>query len=313
MRPFEHRHRPIERLLNVGARPLLGGETIGLLRRTELDRPDREQPRAVAAEELLCVLVGVDEAAGVDVEHHDDLGCMIDQQPVARRTLAHRLLRLAPLGDVAQTQHEHLAPRKRGFADRDFGREAVAALTLREQLARPQIERRIPRGGGKPLQRLRDGLAVIGQLRNEQVDPLADDLGFRVAEDALAGRIEGADHPLLVHAQHHVLDVIENDLQMLGALLARLERECPRFICHEAHGFHDPAPLVLEREVVVVDQPQQQADVRLSAAGPQLQLAQLRPQVRVQIGIFLRERPRIRPDERRGGSRAGFRPARARP
>jgi len=46
---------------------------------------------------------------------------------------------------------------------------------------------------------------------------------------------------------------------------------------------------------------------------PQLQLAQLCSQLRVHIGIFFRERPRIGPDERRSGTGRGVCRTRARP
>src|SRR6516162_3953078 len=40
VRPLEYRHGAIERLLDVGTRPLLGRGAVGLLRWAELDRPD---------------------------------------------------------------------------------------------------------------------------------------------------------------------------------------------------------------------------------------------------------------------------------
>ena len=180
------------------------------------------------------------------------------------------------------------------------------SLRRAHSVALPEIERGIARGRGEALQRLRDRLALFGQLRHEQVDALSDNLGLGVAEYALAGGIEGADQPLLVHREHHVLDVIQNDLQVPGALLVRLEGECARLIRHQAHGFDDPAPLVLDGEVLIVDQTQQHPDIGVRAAGPQLQLAQLRPQVRVQVRIILRERPWVCTDERGGGARSGL-------
>jgi len=311
--PFERRYRAIERLLDVGTGALLGRRTVGLLWRAELERPDREQPRALESEELLGVVVRVDETSRVDIQHHDGLGRVVDQQPVARRAFADRLLGFAPLGDIAQAQHEHLAPRQRRLADGHLGGKVVAAPAPRPQLARPQIECGIARGRGKALQRLRNRLAIVRELRDQEVDSLSDDLGRGVTEHALTRRVEGADHPLLVHREHDVLDVIENDLQVLGALLARLERERAGLIRHEAHGFDDSAPLAVDGQVVIVDHPQQQSDVGLRAPGPQLQLAQLRPQLRVQLRISLRQRPRVGPDERRGGAGRGFSRAGARP
>ena len=78
---------------------------------------------------------------------------MIDQQAVARFAFAHRLLGLAPLRDVAQAQHEHLAARGRCLAHGDLRREGLAVLALRPQLAGGEIERgvaafaREPNGG----------------------------------------------------------------------------------------------------------------------------------------------------------------------
>jgi hypothetical protein len=52
---------------------------------------------------LLGVLVRIDEATFVGIEHHDGLRRMIHEQSVARLTLAHGLLGLTPLGHVTQT------------------------------------------------------------------------------------------------------------------------------------------------------------------------------------------------------------------
>ncbi len=59
-----------------------------------------------------------------------------------------------------------------------------------------------------------------------EIDAFADDFRFAEAEHALAGggRIERADDAFFVDGQHHVLDVIEDDLQMLGALRAHFVR-----------------------------------------------------------------------------------------
>ncbi len=110
VRPLEHGCVALERLLNIGARALLGSTAVGLLRRTQGHRPHLQQPLAIEAKELLRIVVRVHEATGVDVQDHDRLGGVIDQQAIARGALAHGLLGLAPLGDIAQAQDEHLAP-----------------------------------------------------------------------------------------------------------------------------------------------------------------------------------------------------------
>jgi len=107
--------------------------------------------------------------------------------------------------------------------------------------------------------------------------------------------------------------VIEDDLQVLGALLACLERERAGLVRHQAHGFDDPAPFAIDGQVVIVDHSQQQPEIGLHAAGAQLQLAQLRPQQWVQIRIFLRQRPRVRPHERGRSAGRRFSSARACP
>ncbi len=95
----------------MSAGKLLRGSSIRLPGRTQLDRPRSQQLPAVQAEQLLRILVGIDEMSGICVEHDDSLGSMIDEQPVASLAFAHCLLRLAPLGDVAQAQDEHFPAR----------------------------------------------------------------------------------------------------------------------------------------------------------------------------------------------------------
>jgi hypothetical protein len=92
--------------------------------------------------------------------------------------------------------------------------------------------------------------------------------------------------------------VVENDLQVLGALLARLVCERACLIRHQAHRLDDAAALALGAVVVIVDEPQQHCEVRSRTAGAQLQLPELRAQRRMQLRPL--SRMRIRPDERRG-------------
>ena len=131
-----------------------------------------------------------------------------------------------------------------------------------------------------------------------------DHFGFAEAEHALAGGIEGADDALLVHREHDVLDVIEDDLQMLGALRAHFVRHGARFVRHEAHRLHDAAALVVDRLVVLADDPQQRAEIQGPAAGPQVQLPQLGAKVVMEVGrLIARPQDRVRPDDR--GRRRG--------
>src|SRR5207248_2929585 len=87
-------------------------------------------------------------------------------------------------------------------------------------------------------------------------DALSDDFRFGIAEHALAGGIEGAQRAVLLDREHDVLDVIEDDLQVLGALLARRVLERSRLLRHQAHGLGDAAPLGLDALVMIVHQAQ---------------------------------------------------------
>ena len=78
--------------------------------------------------------------------------------------------------------------------------------------------------------------------------PTASD--FAVAEDPLGGGIEGEHDTEFIQRQHHVLDVVQDDLQVIGALLLRLEGQRARLIGHELHGAHHPAAFLIDRGVV---------------------------------------------------------------
>jgi hypothetical protein len=101
--------------------------------------------------------------------------------------------------------------------------------------------------------------------------------------------------------------VIENDLQVLGALLARLQRERARLIGHQAHRLDGAAALLVDRGVVLTHQAQQHRQVGLGAAAAQVHLVQLRAQVGMQLRVRLAERTRIRPHQRGGGACGRFR------
>src|SRR5436309_839330 len=119
--------------------------------------------------------------------------------------------RLPPVRDVAHAQNKHLPARQARLADRDFRGKELAALALRPGFTRGQVNRRIARRGRQSLQRLGDAL-VDGDLGNEQIDSLPEELRLPVPEYSLARGIEALDHPVLVDGQHDVLDVIQDDL-----------------------------------------------------------------------------------------------------
>ncbi|HEY4748495.1 MAG TPA: hypothetical protein VIH38_13050 [Steroidobacteraceae bacterium] len=101
--------------------------------------------------------------------------------------------------------------------------------------------------------------------------------------------------------------MIEDDLQVLGALGVGLARERPCFLGHEAHRLDGAAPLLLERLIVLVDQAQEHRKVGGRVAAAQLQLAQVRAQTRVQIRVAFRGCERVCPDERGGCAGRPFR------
>ncbi len=98
--------------------------------------------------------------------------------------------------------------------------------------------------------------------------------------------LKRADHALIVHRQHHVLDVIEDDLQMIGALRAHFVRHGARFVGHESHRLHDAAAFFVDGLVVRADETQQRADIDDGRAAAQAQLAQLGSKMGMQLGAF---------------------------
>jgi hypothetical protein len=113
-----------------------GVRAVGLLRGAQGHRAELQQLLAAEAKELLRLLVRIDEAPAVDLQHHDGLGGVIDQQLIALRAVARRLLGSVPLTHVTQAQHEHLPVREWRLADGDLGQKLPPVLVLRPQLAR---------------------------------------------------------------------------------------------------------------------------------------------------------------------------------
>ena len=101
-------------------------------------------------------------------------------------------------------------------------------------------------------------------LGQQTIQRASQDLLGRVAEDALTGGVEGLDVPPLVHRDDGVLDVIENDLELRGRLLANFAGERLRLIRHDLHGTHHTAPLGVDAIVVRADFPQQSAQVEVA-------------------------------------------------
>jgi hypothetical protein len=79
VQPFEAQFLAGQHQLDVLARQVGALAAVGLYRRGEVERPARQQRRAIRLEQLLGLVVGVDEVVGRRVEHDDGLGCAVDQ------------------------------------------------------------------------------------------------------------------------------------------------------------------------------------------------------------------------------------------
>src|ERR1700722_20249183 len=108
---------------------------------------------------------------------------------------------------------------------------------------------RIARARGEPVQCLRDAL-VGGYLRDELIDALSDHLSFDVPKNPFAGGIESLYDAILINGGEDVFDVIEDDVEMLGTLLAGAVSDGAGFIGHETHRLHDDAPLLVDGVVM---------------------------------------------------------------
>ena len=86
-----------------------------------------------------------------------------------------------------------------------------------------------------------------------------------VAENALAGGIEGFDVACVVDRHDRVLDVVQDGLQVRGGLLANLACEGLRLVGHELHRAHDAAPLAVDAIVVRADALEEGTEIRIAA------------------------------------------------
>ncbi len=94
VRPLEDGARTLQRLADVGECRLERGAAIRLRGRTQVDGALLQQLRAVQAEELQRIGIGLDEVPAVGVEHHDRLRRRLDQDAVALLAFRQLLLRL---------------------------------------------------------------------------------------------------------------------------------------------------------------------------------------------------------------------------
>ena len=115
-------------------------------------------------------------------------------------------------------------------------------------LARREVDLRVLDRLGEFVERFGDARPAR-ERRDQQVELCAADVGFVVAEDALAGGVQRLDAAGLVDRQDRVLDVIEDDLELRGGTLANLARNGAGLVGEQAHRAHDAAALVVPLRV----------------------------------------------------------------
>ena len=264
VRPFEYRRLTRQGAFDEAARTPEGRRAVGLLRRTDLVRAAGEQGLARHFEKTAGIVVDVDEFAPVDIEYHDHFGRMLHERAVARLALAHRLLGNMSFGDVADADDVAVAPIELRLADGDLDRDAIAALGPPPGLMRRQIHVGIVDLGREAFQKI---ALSARDVRQQEFERAAQDLRRRVAEDPLAGGIEGFDVAGVVQRDDGILDVVEDGLKVRGGLLPNLARERLRLVGHELHGAHDAAPLTIDPVVVRADGLEQRLEIQFAAPG----------------------------------------------
>ena len=268
MQPLEHRYLAGQGTLDVASRHAKGRRAISLQQRADLVRSAGEQRCPAHLEEAAGVVVDVDELSGIDVEHHDRLGSMLHQRPVAAFAFAHRYFGEMPLGDVADADDIAVQPIELGLADGNLNRDPAAAFDQAPGLRRGQVHVRIVNFGGETLEVIAGMLGI--HVGEQQPDRPAENLGGRIAEDPLAGVIEGFHAAGVIDRDDRVLDVVENGLQVRGCLLANLASHRLRLIGHQLHRAHDAAPFGIEPIVMRTDGLQELIYISRAAATSRL-------------------------------------------
>jgi hypothetical protein len=263
VRPLEARGFAGQRAVHVAAHHAERGRAVLLERRTDPGRTGRQQFFARHLEEAHRVLVALDEATGVHVEHDDRFRGMLDQCAVAGLALADRGFGLLAVGRLAHADDEKFALVEADLADADLGIEGVAVLVAAAGLARLEVSLRVLDRGREFLERI-DDARIAAERRNQQVELLAAHVGFAVAEDTLTGGVQGLDAPGLVDRDDRVLDVVEDRLQLRGGALAHLAREGSGLVRQQAHRAHDALALLVPLGIGRADRMQQLAQVELA-------------------------------------------------
>ena len=262
------RHRRLPIGLNFGAdRVQVDGQQLFA---RHLEQPQRR-------------LVRLDEALRVRVDDGDGFRRVVDQRAITRLAVAQRLLRDVSFGDVAQADDEHFAAAVARAADGNLRREQRAVAAARGDLGAQRACRgrcrSIPAslvepGGDRTRPRAMPGTSASMRRPNNSA-------GW-IGEHAFGHRVGAIDDACGIGRDHHVLDVIEDDLQLGGALLGDLDAERARFVRHELHGAHHRAALVVDDVVVTAEHFEQFVRADAPARHARAQFPQLRLQQRMQ-------------------------------
>ena len=194
----------------------------------------------------------------IEIDDDDDLRRMLDERAIARLAVAQRRFRSLAIGRVAQADDVQRAPIQLRLADGDLGRKVRAVGMQTERLVRREVDLRVVETRSE-LFELRRQRLFVGELRQQETQRTADDLGFGMTEDALPGRVDRRDVARLIDGDDDVLDVIEDGLQLARGAFAQLARESGRLVRHQLHRAYDAATLVVGARVRGLDGSEQPA------------------------------------------------------
>ena len=129
----------------------------------------------------------------VEIDDDDDFRRVLDERAIARFAVSQRRFRRLAIGGVAQADDEHVAPLHARLADGDLGRRTARRCCADRCLVRRRSTCVSSRRAASCSSCA--GASVCGELRQQEAERAADDLGFGVTEHALAGGVEGSMWP----------------------------------------------------------------------------------------------------------------------
>ncbi len=210
-------------------------------------RADLEQLLARELEELYRVLVRVDEALLIDVEHHDRLGRVLDERAVTRLAIAQCLLVRKPLGDVPYAHHEAVIGTARRAAHGNFGLEQAAVDSPRLDHRRQHVDERVSDSICERVERL----SARPEVGNQPRDVASGQLGPGRREYPVGGGVRAKHRAGRVEREDRILHVLENRVQrrrLVARLRVRLAgsfmaQKAPQAIARRGlrQSFRDPA------------------------------------------------------------------------